>query len=115
MDIEFNLIDKAWIRVARFDGEVEEKSLSEVLRNAHKYKSLAGEMAAQDIAVLRCLIALIHTIYTRVDTEGIEAPSMHGEPGQRSDPHPSDRRGDDPDVNHGQKGLQMPASGTPGK
>lgn len=74
MDIEFNLIDKAWIRVARFDGEVEEKSLSEVLRNAHKYKSLAGEMAAQDIAVLRCLIALIHTIYTRVDTEGIEAP-----------------------------------------
>ena len=50
-----------------------------------------------------------------VQTEGIEAPSMHGEPGQRSDPHPSDRQGDDPDVNHGQKGPQLTGPAEPAK
>lgn len=73
MDIAFNLIDEPWIRVARIDGEIEEKSLNEVLKNAHQFKSLAGEMAAQDIAVLRCLIAIVHTIFTRVNVEGIES------------------------------------------
>lgn len=70
-DIEFNLIDEPWIRVAHFDGEVEEKSLIDVLSNAHQYKSLAGEMAAQDIAILRFLVAIIHTVFTRVNTEGM--------------------------------------------
>lgn len=69
-DIEFNLIDEPWIRVAHYDGEVEEKPLIDVLRNAHQYKSLAGEMAAQDIAILRLLVAIIHTVFTRVDIEG---------------------------------------------
>ena len=69
-DIDFNLIEENWIRVALLDGEVEEKSLTEVLVNAHKYKSLAGEMTAQDIAVLRFLAAIVHTVFTRVDTNG---------------------------------------------
>ncbi len=74
MDIDFNLVDEPWIRVALFDGKVEEKSITEVLTNAHKYKGLAGEMTAQDIAVLRCLAALVHTVFTRVDTEGTPSP-----------------------------------------
>ncbi len=69
-DIEFNLIDEPWIRVALIDGHVEEKSLMDVVLNAHLYKGLAGEMAAQDIAVLRVLVALIHTVFTRVDESG---------------------------------------------
>lgn len=69
-DVDFNLIEEPWIKVALLDGGVEEKSLTEVLVNAHKYKSLAGEMAAQDIAILRCLVAIVHTVFTRVDTEG---------------------------------------------
>ena len=73
-DIEFNLIDEHWIKVARFDGSVEEKSLMEVLENAHQYKNLAGEMAAQDIAILRCLAAIVHTVFTRGDITGEKSP-----------------------------------------
>ena len=73
-DVDFNLIEENWIRVALLDGEVEEKSLTEVLVNAHKYKSLAGEMTAQDIAVLRFLAAIVHTVFTRVDTKGTSSP-----------------------------------------
>ena len=74
MDKEYNLINEPWIRVALFDGTTEEKSLKEVLHNAHKYKSLAGEMAAQDIATLRLLVAIIHTIFSRVDVKGEHNP-----------------------------------------
>lgn len=72
-EIEFNLIDEPWIKVALPNGKVEEKSLMEVLENAQNYKSLGGEMVAQDIAVLRFLVALVHTIFTRTDTEGMES------------------------------------------
>ena len=73
-DIEFNLIDEPWIRVALPDGHVEEKSLKDVICNAHHYRRLAGEMAAQDIAILRMLAALVHTVFTRVNVSGEPAP-----------------------------------------
>ena len=73
-NVEFNLIDEPWIKVSLFDGAVEEKSLMDVLENAHQYKSLAGEMAAQDIAVLRLLVAIVHTVFSRVDVQGRESP-----------------------------------------
>lgn len=69
-NIEFNLTKEPWIRVALKDGEVVERSFVEVLENAHEYLGLAGEMAAQDIAILRCLIAIVHTVFTRVDLYG---------------------------------------------
>lgn len=72
-NIEFNLTKEPWIRVALKDGEVVERSFVEVLENAHEYLGLAGEMAAQDIAILRCLIAIVHTVFTRVDLYGEES------------------------------------------
>lgn len=69
-DIDFNLIDEPWIRASLFDGEVKEISLKELLLNAHQYKKLAGEMAAQNIALLRFLAAIVHTVFTRVNIQG---------------------------------------------
>lgn len=73
-DIEFNLIDEPWIRTALPDGHVIETSLMDVICNAHQYRSLAGEMAAQDIAILRMLAALVHTVFTRVNVSGEPDP-----------------------------------------
>lgn len=73
-DTEFNLIEEPWIKAVLPDGRVEEKSLMAILENAHKYMGLAGEMTAQDIAVLRLLAAIVHTVFTRVDIEGNPSP-----------------------------------------
>ena len=54
------------------DCSVQEVSLMDALVNAHQYKGLAGEMEAQNIAVLRLLIAITHTVFTRVDLQGNE-------------------------------------------
>lgn len=67
---EFNLQDEPWIRVVKADCTVREVSLREVLLNAHTYSSLAGEMPTQDIAVLRTLLAVVHTIFSRMDENG---------------------------------------------
>lgn len=42
-------------------------------------------------------------------------PPLQGGTGQRSDPHPSDRQGDDPDMSHGPKGPQLTGPAEPAK
>ena len=69
---EFNLLDEAWIRVMLPDCSTTEVSLTDALTNAHLYKSLAGETEAQNVAVLRLLIAVTHAIFTRVGLLGEE-------------------------------------------
>lgn len=69
-DIEFNLLDEAWIRVRLSDNSVREVSLTDALLHAHEYVDLAGEMPTQDAAVLRLLISIPLTVFYRVDIEG---------------------------------------------
>ena len=71
----FNLIDEQWIRVMMPDCRVREVSLMDALTKAHLYRGLAGEMEAQNIAVLRMLIAVTHTVFSRMDIEGEESPT----------------------------------------
>ena len=71
-DIEFNLLDEPWIRVMDGDCNVVELSLKDTIINAHKYKSLKGELSTQDIAVMRFILAVLHTIFSRVDENGEE-------------------------------------------
>lgn len=71
---EFNLLDEPWIRVMREDCGVEELSLTEVLTQAHRYKGLAGELPTQNAAILRVLLAVLHTVFERVDLSGEESP-----------------------------------------
>ena len=73
-DIEFNLLDEPWIRVMKPDCSVEEVSLTDALLHAHEYEDLAGELPTQDIAVLRVLLAVLHTIFGRVDIDGDPDP-----------------------------------------
>lgn len=71
---EFNLLDEPWIKVIRPDCTEEEVSLTQALLRAHEFKDLCGEMATQDVAVLRLLLAVLHTVWSRVDTDGAKSP-----------------------------------------
>lgn len=73
-EIEFNLLDEQWIRVRLLDNTVVEVSLMEVLLNAQKYADLAGETPTQDAAMLRLLLAILITVFSRVNVSGEPAP-----------------------------------------
>ena len=55
---EFNLIEERWIRVLHADSSMEEVSLLDALMHAHEFVDLGGEMQAQNVAVLRLLLAI---------------------------------------------------------
>lgn len=67
----FNLLDEPWISVV-FDekGSTKEVSLLDFFQNAHHYKDLAGDTKTQDFAVLRVLLAVLHTVFSRFDANG---------------------------------------------
>ena len=71
-DTEFNLIDEPWIRVIDKSCNVTEVSLMDAIINAHKYKALSGELPTQDVAVMRLLLAVLHTVISRYDETGEE-------------------------------------------
>lgn len=71
---EFNLLSEPWIRVIDENCEISEASLLEVFRNAHLNKGLCGEIPTQDFAVLRLLLAVLHTVFSRYDLSGAESP-----------------------------------------
>ena len=67
----YNLLDEEWIPVLRKDtGTVELVSLLGFFEHAQEYRSLAGEMETQNFAVLRVLLAVLVTVFTRVDQDG---------------------------------------------
>ena len=73
-EIEFNLIDEPWIRVMDSNCNISEVSLKDAILNAHNYKSLSGELPTQDIAVMRLMLAVLHTVFSRADENGNECP-----------------------------------------
>lgn len=73
-ETEFNLLDEQWVRVMDSSCKVSEVSLKEALLNAHNYKALKGELPTQDVAVMRLMLAVLHTVFSRVDENGDEAP-----------------------------------------
>lgn len=73
-DIAFNLIDEPWIRVLNFQSEAEEVSIRSLLLHAHEYRAFSGELPTQDAAILRLMLAILHTVFSRVDENGAESP-----------------------------------------
>ena len=69
-EIEFNLLDEPWLRVRLPDNSIKEVTLTDALLYAHEYVDLAGEMPTQDAAALRLLLAVLVTVFYRVDTQG---------------------------------------------
>ena len=68
---KFNLLDEPWISVViDTKGKTKEVSLKELFRNAHTYLDLAGDTKTQDFAVMRILLAIIHTVFSRFNAQG---------------------------------------------
>ena len=67
----FNLVTEPWIQVIDKQTYEDKKvSLIDLFENSENYKQLAGEMATQDLAILRFLLAILTTVYSRVDIDG---------------------------------------------
>lgn len=65
----YNLLDEKWIQVASKDT-VEKASIKELFAGAAKYKELAGDMKTQDFAVMRVMLAILYTVFSRFDSNG---------------------------------------------
>lgn len=66
----FNLVTDPWIKVIDKDtNQDKEVSLIELFENAQHYRRIAGEMRSQDLAILRFLLAILTTVYSRFDAD----------------------------------------------
>ena len=73
-EMEFNLLQEPWVRVRLPDNTVQEVSLTDALLHAQDHVDLAGEMPTQDAAMLRLLLAVLFTVFSRVNVEGEPEP-----------------------------------------
>ena len=68
---EYNLLDEPWISVVSTDYKTTKSvGLKELFRDAHEFIALAGDMPTQDFAVMRFLLAILHTVFSRYDAAG---------------------------------------------
>lgn len=68
---EFNLLDEAWISVVTdYKGSTKLVGMKKFFKDAHKYIALAGDTKTQDFAVMRFLLAVLHTVFSRYDSDG---------------------------------------------
>lgn len=70
---DFSLLREPWIPVIECDGRQKKVSLTEALVQAHGIRDLAGESKTQDMAMLRLLLAVAYTVFSRVDMENRES------------------------------------------
>lgn len=66
----FNLIHEPWISVMDEESKVSDVSLKELFSRAHEISDLGGDTKTQDFSVLRVLLAVLHTVFSRVDASG---------------------------------------------
>ena len=69
MSKEFNLISEPWIKVLDNACCIQEISVKDCLLNAHMFKGLSGETKAQDLAIMRLLIAILYSVFTRINPD----------------------------------------------
>lgn len=67
---KLNLATDPWIKVFTNDSETKTVSMIDFFENAQNYHSLAVEMSAQDAITLRFLLAVLTTVYSRVNSKG---------------------------------------------
>ncbi len=67
----YNLIDEKWIPVlVDKSGEVRKVNIRELFENSHNYLALACDTKAQEFAILRFLLSILHTVFSRFDSNG---------------------------------------------
>lgn len=70
MSQSFNLTTDPWIKVIQTDtGQEKCVSLIEFFSHAQDYRQFAGEMRSQDLAIMRFLLAILTTVYSRYNAE----------------------------------------------
>jgi CRISPR system Cascade subunit CasA len=74
MEPTFNLIYEPWIQVLDLDGDSGQVSLLDLFKHAQRFKSLAGELPTQDVAILRLLLAVMHAALAGQDVNGYPFP-----------------------------------------
>ncbi|MCH4039039.1 MAG: type I-E CRISPR-associated protein Cse1/CasA [Lachnospiraceae bacterium] len=72
----YNLLDESWIKVMSNQGEQREITLLDLFRHAEEYRCLAGEMETQNFAMLRFLLAIVQTVFSRFDSDGEPYPFL---------------------------------------
>lgn len=67
----YNLIDESWIPViVDENGRSEKVSLKQLFENSKDYIGLACDTKTQEFAILRFLLSITHTVFSRFDFEG---------------------------------------------
>lgn len=67
----YNLLDEPWISVIiDKKGNSKNVSMIDFFKHAHEYLDMGGDTKTQDFAVMRVMIAVIHTVFSRVDASG---------------------------------------------
>lgn len=67
----FNLVDEAWIEVViDKSGEKSLVSLRDIFENSQNYLDIAGDMHIQDFAIMRVILSIMHTVFSRYDAYG---------------------------------------------
>lgn len=67
---EFHLCREPWICVMEKNYHIKKVTLDEAILHAHQYRGLAGETESQNIAILRLLLAVLHTVFSRQNENG---------------------------------------------
>ena len=67
----YNLLDEPWISVVvDKKGNTNEVSMLEFFEHAHEYLDFGGDTKTQDFAVMRMLLAVVYTVFSRFNAEG---------------------------------------------
>lgn len=78
-ETEFNLLDEGWILARKDDCTVDALSLTDAILRSHEYYGLSGELPTQDVSILRLMLAVLHTVFSRYSPDGEEAPIFRAE------------------------------------
>lgn len=65
----YNLLQEPWVCVADKKDVVQKVSLRDVFLHAHEYAGFAGDNKAQDVALLRLCLTILHRVFSRVDAK----------------------------------------------
>lgn len=73
----FNLLDEPWISVLiDRTGEKKDVSMLEFFQHASDYCAFAGETETQNFAVMRFLLSVVQTVFSRFDYDGELLPGI---------------------------------------
>ncbi len=67
---EFHLCREPWVCVMEKNYHIKKVTLDEAILHADQYRGLAGETESQNIAMLRLLLAVLHTVFSRKNEKG---------------------------------------------